>query len=131
MLIRRFRFTIQQLIKLVAICAVSFDILRTPAAPFFVIIVFILIGFDFERAKGGTVFFGGTLGGGIVCLSFEIFSGHFYFSRPELLFVPSIVGLIAGAVISTTLFPIIFIIKCTKQRINQVARFIGIRCAGR
>lgn len=47
--------------------------------------------------------------------------------RLSLLFVPSIVGLIAGAVIITTLFPIIFIIKYTKQHIDQAARFIGIR----
>jgi hypothetical protein len=59
----RFRFTLWQLIKVVACLAVFFAMLRTPAWPFFLAIAPIIPGFALDRARGGPGIFGSMLAG--------------------------------------------------------------------
>jgi hypothetical protein len=111
------------LIKLVAICAVFFALLRTPGAPLIVAIGFVLIGFAVDRAKGGMGIRGGTLGGCIGFFGIGISECvHFYpvprFDMAILWLAPS-VGFVAGTVISIALHFIVTIINYTWQHISR------------
>ncbi len=65
----RFRFTIGQLIKLIAASAVGFAVLRTPYWPPVLAVVLAIgpcfVGFAIERAQGGPGIHGATFAGAI------------------------------------------------------------------
>lgn len=61
----RFRFTIGQLIVLIAASAIAFAVLRTPFWPFVVAIAPVMPGFAIDRARGGTGVLGAMLAGAI------------------------------------------------------------------
>jgi hypothetical protein len=69
---RRFRFTIGQLIKLVAVSALAFATLRTPIWPIILAIGPIMPGFSIDRARGGPGILGSMLAG---VITFVIFGG--------------------------------------------------------
>lgn len=78
MRVPRFRFTLGQLIKLIAVLAIFFARLRTPAWPLIRAIVPIIPGFAIGWAKGGSGLLGsmpagaiGGLGLGIVILAYS------------------------------------------------------------
>jgi hypothetical protein len=61
MRVPRFQFTIRRLIVVIAICGVSFALLRTPALPVVVAIAMVLPGFLIGRARGGSGIIAGAL----------------------------------------------------------------------
>jgi hypothetical protein len=62
----RFRFTIRQLIALIAICAVAFALLRTPFAFLVIALALVLPGFLIERARGGEGILGGAISASLI-----------------------------------------------------------------
>jgi hypothetical protein len=60
-----FRFTLGQLIKLIAVLAMFFALLRTPAWPLILAIVPIIPGFALDWSKGGPGLLGSMLAGAI------------------------------------------------------------------
>jgi hypothetical protein len=55
------RFTIGELLKLIACCAVALAMFRTPAAPLVVILLAVLPGFVIDRSAGNTGIAGAAL----------------------------------------------------------------------
>jgi hypothetical protein len=72
MRLHRFRFTIRQLIKLVAVSALTFATLRTPIWPVALAIGLIMPGFSIDRARGGLGIIGSMLAG---VITFVVFGG--------------------------------------------------------
>jgi hypothetical protein len=66
----RFRFTIGQLVKLVAVSALAFATLRTPLWPMVLAIGPIMPGFTLDRARGGPGIVGSMLAGAITFVVF-------------------------------------------------------------
>jgi hypothetical protein len=106
----RYRFTIGQLIKLIAALAVLFTVLRTPFWPLVVGIGMILAGFARDRAKGGAGFFGAMVAGTIgfpcvgvafyVCLQLLDQSHSFDFPGLVVLgFYGGVIGWAVGTVV--------------------------------
>jgi hypothetical protein len=75
---RRFRFTIGQLIKLIAVSAVLFAVTRTPFWPLALAIGVVLAGFAIDRTKGGWCLVDASLAGAIefAVLGFAIYFSH-------------------------------------------------------
>jgi hypothetical protein len=71
----RLRFTIGQLVTLVAAVAVALAVLRTPVWPIVLAIGPILPGFTMDRARGGAGIVGAMLAG---ALTFVIFGGALF-----------------------------------------------------
>ena len=86
----RFRFTLRQLIKLVAVSAVVFALIRTPAWPFILAFGLILPGFTIDRARGGRGILGATLAGmiGFVGTGMVFYALDWWLSYPESNFNP-------------------------------------------
>jgi hypothetical protein len=57
----RYQFTLRQLIKLVALAAACFGLLRTPAWPFLLAVALVLPGFAIDRARGDAGVLGSIL----------------------------------------------------------------------
>jgi hypothetical protein len=102
----RFRFTLVQLIQVVAVLAVCFTVIRTPFGPLALWVGIILVGFAIDRARGGAGFRGGILVGVLCYLglgSYQRLTHEFLFDAPAALtFGSTLFGLvlyaIAGAV---------------------------------
>lgn len=127
----RFRFTIRQLIALIAICAVVFALLRTPFG--FLVIAFgsVLPGFLIERARGGAGILGGALSACfIVCaggLAIAVLSGSPPVSNLgdailklcSFLYFVSFYGFICGAILSTVLCGIFALMRSVLKNHSQ------------
>jgi hypothetical protein len=68
----RFQFTLWHLIKLVAVSALAFAMLRTPFWPMILAIGPIMPGFTIDRARGGPGIVGSMLAG---VITFVVFAG--------------------------------------------------------
>jgi hypothetical protein len=68
----RFRFTLGQLIKVIACLAFFFALMRTPAGPLILAIVPVVPGFAIDRARGGLGIVGAMLAGLIESLAFGV-----------------------------------------------------------
>jgi hypothetical protein len=120
MALRRFRFTIRQMIKLIALCAFCFAVLRTPFAPLIVAIGGVLPGFILSRANGGTGIRGGTLCGCLVFITYGI-GTWILDSHPSEATLPLFVflllaGAIWGAFVSILLYCAIRVTKPLYQK---------------
>jgi hypothetical protein len=92
----RFRFTLGQLIKLIACLAILFAVLRAPLGPFILVIGFILAGFAIDRARGGAGFRGGILASVLAHLglaAFQLATRQFLFADPS---ARGLVGILLG-----------------------------------
>lgn len=108
----RLRLTLGQLIKLVALLAVGFAVVRTPFGPLVLGGGIILVGFAIDRAHGGAGFRGGILASvlGYGCLGlFQRVTHQFLFDAPSAptfgatlfgLMLYIIVGAIVGFAVS-------------------------------
>ncbi len=68
----RFRFTLAQLIKLIAVSAVAFATLRTPIWPMVLAIGPIMPGFAIDRSRGGPGILGAMLAGLVTFVVFGV-----------------------------------------------------------
>jgi uncharacterized PurR-regulated membrane protein YhhQ (DUF165 family) len=117
----RLRFTIRQLIGLIAICAVVFALLRTPFGFVIVPFGFVVPGFLIERARGGDGVMGGAISASLICggltlagtsLAFALgpFHERTLWNAFGLVFVGSIavslMAFVLGGVLSTFLYAI-------------------------
>jgi hypothetical protein len=66
----RFRFTLGQLLTLIAVSAVAFATLRTPFWPLLLAIGTVMPGFAIDRARGGPGILGAMLAGAITFILF-------------------------------------------------------------
>ena len=67
------QFTLLELMGLVALCAVSFALLTTPAALLGAGVMVVVPGFVLDRARGGTGIIGGTVSGCLIPMGFALF----------------------------------------------------------
>jgi len=118
---RRFRFTIGQLIKLVAVSALAFATLRTPIWPIILAIGPIMPGFSLDRARGGLGILGSMLAGVITFVVFGIaFLAYDYcsvrmiaYDSPAPFFIVlafGVGGLAYGAVVGCLAFGIMLLL---------------------
>jgi hypothetical protein len=119
MRVPRFRVTLGQLVKLIAVLAIFFALLRTPAWPLILAIVPIIPGYAIDRAKGGPGLIGSMLAGAIEGLGVGIvtlLSSHLFYRSssgfPDLFWLLvgaaylSMIGLAWGVCVGTWLFMI-------------------------
>jgi hypothetical protein len=83
MSLRRFRFTLGLMVELIAVCAVLFALIRTPATPLILIIGAVVSGFIIDRIKGGTGIGGGALSGCPAFVSLGIVLCIYLYFFPE------------------------------------------------
>jgi hypothetical protein len=117
MLLPRLRFTIRQLIGLIAICAVACAFLRTPVGFLALAFGFVVPGFVIERAGGGDGVIGGAVSASLIAGGLAIASsGLFLWNRPELrvlvscvslVFALLVMGFVLGTVLSSILYAIL------------------------
>jgi hypothetical protein len=114
MALRRFQFTVGQLVELSALSAFVFAALRiTPFGVFVGATGLVLPGFLFDRGKGGLGIKGGTLSGSLgfvyVGVAAFAYSPDFFADLPLglILFLIGLAGLVWGALVSTWLCLII------------------------
>jgi hypothetical protein len=111
----RVRFTIRSLLKVTACCAALLAVLRTPMAPFVLIMLFIVAGFVIDRTRGGSGIAGAALFGGlasfgtgiVACASVHFLGDPTVFTVGGLgLFFFSLVvaGALLGALLGTVLW---------------------------
>jgi hypothetical protein len=116
------RFTIRQLIGLIAVCAVTFALLRTPFGFVVVAFGFVVPGFLIERAGGGDGVIGGAvsaslIGGGLaLAASPLLFSvgpepGHALLSAFSFVLAVSLMAFVLGMILSTILYAIFKILQ--------------------
>ncbi len=117
----RFRFTLGQLITLIAVSAVAFAVLRTPFWPFVLAIAPVMPGFAIDRARGGPGVIGAMLAGAItfVVIGGVLFAYDLLYSRsiaydgPAPYFITlvlAIVGLAYGTVVGCVAFGIMLLL---------------------
>jgi hypothetical protein len=106
------QFTLGQLLKLIAVLAVCFAVIRMPFGPLVLGIGLILAGFASDRVRGGSGFRGGILAGFLGHLALGVFqrvNHQFLFDDPAalglgltvfLLMIYVIVGSIWGLLVS-------------------------------
>jgi hypothetical protein len=120
MRLHRFRFTIRQLIKLVAVSALTFATLRTPIWPVALAIGLIMPGFSIDRARGGLGIIGSMLAGvitfvvfGIALLAYDYYSVRVVaYNSPAPYFILlafGIGGLAYGSVVGCLAFGIMLL----------------------
>jgi len=120
----RFRFTIRQLIVLIAICAVAFALLRTPFGFLVIAIASVLPGFLIERARGGEGILGGAVSASLTVACLSVIAGGITFasrgstptfdgprdaflSLAAALFLVSLVAFFVGWILSCVLYMIV------------------------
>jgi uncharacterized PurR-regulated membrane protein YhhQ (DUF165 family) len=130
----RLRFTIRQLLGLIAICAVTFALLRTPFGFVLVPVGFVVPGFLIGRARGGDGVIGGAISASLIAgglmlagsaLAFAL--RPFHERTPWNAFGLVIVGSIAvslmafvlGVVLSSILYAILKLIQTLLERPYQ------------
>jgi hypothetical protein len=98
-----FRFTLGQLLKMIAVLAVFLALLRMPFGPPIVVIALVVAGFAIDRARGGAGFRGGILTSVVVHLAIGLLgrvTHEFLFEDPSrLTFQATLVGLMYYALI--------------------------------
>ena len=116
MAVEHFRFTIGELLKLIACCAIALAMFRTPAAPLVVIFLAVLPGFVIDRSAGNTGIAGaalscalGFLGLGAALWAYAYLSGDPTLSqlRPGplvCLIIFVVCGALCGAFVGTLLW---------------------------
>ena len=91
------RFTLGQLLKLIAVPSVFLALLRLPFGPLTVVIALVVGGFAIDRARGGAGFRGGVLTSVLVHLAIGLIgraTHEFLFEDPSrLTFQATLVGL--------------------------------------
>ena len=116
----RLRFTIRQLIGLIAICAVVFALLQTPFGFVVVAFGFVVPGFLIERARGGEGVVGGACSASLIAsglvmagsaLAFAVGPPQFRtLSNAGMIFVGSIAALLMAFVLGIVLSSILYAI---------------------
>jgi hypothetical protein len=138
----RLRFTIRQLIGLIAICAVAFALLRTPFEFLVVAFGFVVPGFLIGRARGGDGVIGGAISASLIAGGLTLAGSTLVFALGpsdvrtlsnafQLVFVgPIAVSLIAfvlGTVLSTFLYMIFKLLQPLLERPLQDGSIGSIR----
>lgn len=104
----RYQFRLHQLIKLVALTAIAFAILRSSGWPLILGVVLVIPGFAIDRARGGVGIVGSIVAGMVGCfgVGMVVFVREWLVSRPSsdgpmltfgLLILLTLTGLIWGA----------------------------------
>lgn len=93
-----FRFTLGQLLTMIAGLAVFLTVIRMPLGSLFVVIGLVYAGFAIDRVRGGSGFRGGVLAGTLSRLAlgvYQLASHQFLFEDPSALtFGSTLLGLI-------------------------------------
>ena len=113
----RLRFTIRQLIGLIAICGVACAVLRTPVGFVALAFGFVVPGFLIERASGGDGVIGGALSASLIAGGLAMAgSALFLWIRPDLsvlvscvsfVFASLVIGFFLGVVLGSILYAIL------------------------
>jgi hypothetical protein len=74
------QFTLLELMGLVALCALAFALLTTPASPVGAGVLVVVPGFVIERARGGTGIIGGTVSGCLIPVALALAWAVFEYS---------------------------------------------------
>jgi hypothetical protein len=99
----RFRFTIRQLVALIAICAIVFALLRTPVGFLVLAVVSVFPGFLIQRARGGEGILGGALSAALTACFLVCAAGLLFFASIEGPRAPRLGELVVAVLFS--LFP--------------------------
>jgi hypothetical protein len=117
----RFRFTLGQLLTLVAVSAVAFAMVRTPFWPLLLAIGPVMPGFAIDRARGGPGIIGAMLGGaitfivfGVALFAYDLLSHRsITYVGPApyfILLVFGLIGLAYGTVVGSVAFGIMLLL---------------------
>jgi hypothetical protein len=111
----KMQFSLGQLMRLIAVCAVVFAALSTPFALFVVAIGIVVPGFLFDRLRGGAGILGAMVSAAVVLVILGIAGYTYYYLHPDpalldylgppalTLFMLGIAGVVWGAMVGTIL----------------------------